>query len=275
MENILVLTDFSHSAAMAANAAVDLAIKLETNIILLNTYLTTPEPGNALTPAANRSDALLNEAGRLTHLINGHSAGSFKPGVKIMQEHGMLSAKVEMVQRSNAVLMIIMGSRSKINCNSFYGSDIYAVINKATCPVLVIPDSQHQFAIHNVVFLTDMPTTDINAAEYLAKLAKILKFDILISPVTDQVMVMDLLEADEPACFTGNLSKLNGEDICLANLQGDNFSQELITVEQPVKTSVIAIVHKKHYLYWRLFNQVQSKVLSQHNKASFLILPEA
>jgi nucleotide-binding universal stress UspA family protein len=275
MENILVLTDFSHSAAMAANAAVGLAIKLEANIILLNTYLTTPEPGDALTPVANRSDALLNEAGRLTHLINRHSAGDFKPGVKIMQEHGMLSAKVEMVQRSNAVLMIIMGSRSKINCNSFYGSDIYAVINKATCPVLVIPDSQHQFTIHNVVFLTDMPTTDINAAEYLAKLAKILKFDILISPVTDQVMVMDLLEADEPACFTGNLSKLNSNDECLANLQGDNFSQELITVEQPVKTSVIAIVHKKHYLYWRLFNQVQSKVLSRHNKASFLILPEA
>ncbi|MCO5946603.1 universal stress protein [Mucilaginibacter flavidus] len=275
MENILVLTDFSHSAAMAANAAVGLAIKLEANIILLNTYLTTPEPGGVLKCAVNRSDALHNEAGRLTHLINRHGAGSFKPGLKIMQEQGMLSANVEMVLRGNAVLMVIMGSRSKINSNSFYGSDIYAVINKATCPVLVIPDSQHQFVIHNLVFLTDMPTTDLNAAEYLAKLAKILKFDILISPVTDQVMVMDLLEADEPACFTGNVSKLNGDAVCLANLQGDNFSQELITVKQPVKTSVIAIVHKKHYLYWRLFNQVQSKVLSQHNKASFLILPES
>ena len=275
MENILVLTDFSHSAAMAANAAVSLALKLEANIILLNTYLTIPEPTGVLTPAVNRSDALFNEAGRLTHFINGQGAGSFKPGVKIMQEHGMLSAKVEMVLRGNAVLMIITGSRTKINYNSFYGSDIYAVINKATCPVLVIPDSPYQFTIHNLVFLTDMPTTDIKAAEYLAKLAKVLKFDILISPVTDQVMVMDLLEADEPACFTGNLSKLNRNEVCLANLQGDNFSQELTTVQQPVKTSVIAIVHKKHYLYWRLFNQVQSKVLSQHNKASFLILPEA
>lgn len=273
----MVLTDFSGSAMIAADAAVGLAEKLEANLLLLHTHLPAAQADATQTLAKNAITSLSNEAVRLKHRVNAHNHHGFRPAVNIMQATGTLSAKVEMLLKEIQVIMIVMGSRSKSNEDSFYGSDIYAVINKATCPVLVIPEIKGVFRIHDLVFLTDMPTTDIRAFEYLDRLAKLLAFNILISPITEQVMVMDLLEADEPGCFTCNLSRLNNSNnsACLANLQGANFSEELETVNRPVNVDVIAMVHKKHYLYWRLFNEVHSKVLEQHNSASFLILPEA
>jgi len=275
METILVLTDFSRSAAVAADAAVILAEKLEANILLLHTTLPRLEAEDSKTSISNEYTTLSNEAERLKHRVNAHNHHGFKPAVSAMQATGTLSAKVEAVIKETPIILIVMGSRSKSNDDSFYGSDIYAVINKATCPVLVIPEIKGTFKLRDLVFLTDMPTADIRAFEYLARLARLLAFNVLISPITEQVMVMDLLEADEPACFTCNLSRLNNSAACLANLQGINFSKELEMVDRPVNVDVIAMVHKKHYLYWRLFNEVHSKVLGQHNKASFLILPEA
>jgi len=275
METILVLTDFSRSAAVAADAAVILAEKLEANILLLHTCLPSSKADNPQTSISAEYTKLSNEAERLKHQVNGQKHHGFKPAVSAMQATGTLSAKVEEVIKETHVILIVMGSRSKSNNDSFYGSDIYAVINKATCPVLVIPEITGTLKLRDLVFLTDMPTGDIRPFEYLDRLAKLLAFNILISPISEQVMVMDLLEADEPACFTCNLYRLNSSAASLANLQGTNFSKELEIVDRPINVDVIAMVHKKHYLYWRLFNEVHSKVLAQHNKASFLILPEA
>lgn len=283
MKTVLILTDFSESARNAAETGIVIAEKLKANILLLNAEVantlangaTASKNSESASAQSRRDDAINRELLRLKTFLAGrdHTPGR-KPVLRLFNAKGSLSANVQTVLREYDIVMVIMGGRSKPNNNSFFGSDIYAVLNKVSCPVLIVPQTKTGLQIRNLVFLTELPTEDIKTIKYLAKLSGIFNFNIHLCHISEELLVTDLIEAEDVSGFTKGVSKLNVRHPSFRKLQGDNYMTELEKYSQSISADILAMVHKKPYVFWRLFNEVHSKTLTNNPKSPLLILPE-
>ena len=281
MKTILVLTDFSNSARNAAETAVLIAESLNTDILLLNNHSSTSLATQDVKPvsdsksfqSSNNAD-MQKEAVRIEKIISKRKESNRKHIVNCINTEGLLSASVAMVLKKHPIIMIIMGGRITTNCKSFFGSDIYAVVNKANCPILILPDHKFDLKIKNLVFVTDLPTKDIKDVKYLVKLSGVFKFNIHLCHISDQVLIMDLIEAEDLSGFTSAVAKLNLRSISFRNLKGSNYVKEVEKFTKSVRADIVAMVHKKHFLFWRLFNDDHSKKLTTNQNTPYLILPE-
>ena len=150
VKSLLVLTDFSHSAKNAANFALNLAEKLNANIILFNSYL-IPDVGFDSWPSkdvASRSKESLDNLESETLRIQETSAirkNTFKPQIESVSFEGSISENVtEIITEKQNIIMVIMGGGK---CNGKddmdFGIQITDVLVNVKCATLVIPNLEY------------------------------------------------------------------------------------------------------------------------------------
>ena len=286
MKTILVLTDFSKSAENAADIAVRLAGKLHADVLLFNVYMLIPIiPSteavewaliNTYGNSHEESNKALNkEAERLRKLIKHMDVEPGKPEINIVNEAGAVAECVHHLQKKREIEMRVMGSSKKPYNNFFLGSDTKEVLNKTTCPVLIIPEKQSALDIKNVVFATDNSDEDLRAITYLNTLSAQLKFRIHVSHVSDPLHEpVSVIKGNDEAVMIRNINKIHSKDISYTILTGDNMVKELETFIHAINADVLAMVRKKHSFFWRLFHQSHTKQFIEHPKMPLLIFPE-
>lgn len=148
--NILVPVDLSESSLNALEAAVNIAKKHEASIQVLNVEennLNTLEDINTpyFTNPANSTDVLNALVGAIQH----------KHGIKpvILNEEGNVAdriIKTSFLQHSD---LIVMGAHGASGYrDGFIGSNTYAVIKNAWCPVLSVPSKKQLTGCKNILF---------------------------------------------------------------------------------------------------------------------------
>ncbi|WP_442587348.1 universal stress protein [Pedobacter sp. AW31-3R] len=285
MKTVLVLTDFSESARVAADVAIDIAVKLNANIMVLNTYkglykfpsveITSWTMGNyALLMQTSKSN-MNKEVIRMNKQIAAFSTEERKPKIISVCHSGPLAETVRDIVHSENIMMVIMGGRKKINENAAHGSDINAVLSKLSCPTLIIPEDQKATVINRIVFATDLGGSDINAIKWLSKLSEIYKILIHVRHIQKEVLAGEIEEQDDiSACMTA-ISGLNSKNISFQYLRGNDVAQELGTFNKITQEDILALVHKKHSFIWRLFHAKACEVVATHRKTPILIIPES
>ena len=166
MKTILVLTDFTKNAAHAASSALMLAEKLGTRLLLFNTFYNMPIlPSNGgssgpwvvedLVLRETDCDKKLKQlSADLQKQVRPHSAN--KPQIAVQYGEGELSRNIETILQEIDVELIVMGARSGSAINHiFTGSDTRAVIDRATRPVLIIPENQGLQNLRKITFATN------------------------------------------------------------------------------------------------------------------------
>ena len=285
MKTVLVLTDFSQGSRVAADVAIQMAAKLNANILLFNSYKVMPLfPSVEVTTWTMQHYALLMqtskgnlnlEAERLNSLIEDLPAEFRKPELICMSESGSLAENVRALVRAKDITMVVMGGRKEINANVVYGSDINAVLGKINCPTLIIPETQTITDIKRIVFATDLTGSSLYAINWLTKFSVIYKILIHVRHLPKAVLAGDYEEEDDISeCMTA-ISKLNSTNISFQYIRGNDVARELGTFNKITQEDILAIVHKKHSFIWRLFHANASEGLASHNKTPILIIPES
>lgn len=282
MKEILVLTDLSANAENAAQYAVMLSSKLNSNIFLFNTFLNAiiipnytggPASVDGIIELEDESKNKLELlADKLAVSISHLPSTAYKPKIKWQLGEGSLNNNIDELARSQKPEMIIMGARTDSALEHiFIGSDTSAVIEKADCPVLVVPKIYTWKKIEKIVLATDFDEADIKAIEFLTKLGRVMEFKLEIVHVT--------LPGNEE---TSQLNEINFKDriadfhyapLTYKTIKGQDVINRLNRFCHETHADILTITHHKHSFFARLvLTSLTQKALS-HQKIPLLVLP--
>lgn len=196
MKTILVPTDFSENASNALEYAVETARAVNASVLVLHVY----HPPRSV-QSAIRSSMLTEEVREATKQAKEKLETITKT---ILQEYPTVSCTYDIVvgetvseilsvaQRINPD-MIVMGTQgaSKV-VNVLFGSNTAAIIEKAECPVLCIPQNLPFRIPEKILFATKFSFGDIEGSSKLVEIAKAFDSSIVFGHV-----VVGIEETDE------------------------------------------------------------------------------
>lgn len=284
MKTILVLTDFSKNAKIAAQIAIEVADKINAGILLFNAYPRFPflpseefvawPPEYYVAFKDESADKISKEKKRLIKLISQKQDLKAKIDIKYITSEGAVAEHLPSLIKEKDIYMIIIGGREKTAGNFLFGSEINGVLSKASCPIL-ITGNKKALTIKNIVFATDLETNDIQNIECLLAQSKIFHYHLHICHVSQPpVFAPDFDEEDRTSVFINALSKVNYDNLSYKNLEGDHIGKELEKFSQEINGDLYVLVHKKQSIFWRILHQSPSKTLLKQQQRPILVLPE-
>ncbi len=283
MRTILVLTDFTENASHAAKCAVMLGSKLNTNVLLFNTYITAPViPQYAGGPSA--VDEIMQREklckNKLQHLylaledtIHRLEPGTSKPAVYTQSGEGSLGMNVEEIIQQKDIELVVMGSRSYSTIEHLLnGSETSEVINRSARPVFILPHNVNLKRIKKVVFATDFDQADINAVRYLTKIGKKFNFHLEIVHVAiyGDNNTLTVAKAKE---FLSQVSKLDYPAITYNAVKGKGVINRLNSLCDETGADMLALMHHQHSFFMRLFQQSTTREALLNQSIPLLVIP--
>ncbi|MCR8560803.1 universal stress protein [Mucilaginibacter sp. BJC16-A38] len=282
MKKILVLTNLGDLASHAALSAIPLSAKLNTNILLLHSWVTQ----TALVEYPNSSwgiDTLLygerckDKLELLTeHLqaeVDDLPDGVHHPSIDWQQEDGSVDHCASARLKKGDIELIIMGSPAGSSLDHLIlGSDTALVINKADRPVLVVPAERGLEELTKVTFASDFSDGDIAAVHYLTRLGR--KFNFHLEIVHVVVFGQDDSEAIERRkSFERHVAKFHYPNISYENIYGKNVIERLQRLCRENGSDLLVLSHDHRSFWNRLFKSTHSSEALKSQELPVLIIP--
>jgi len=282
MKKILVLTDFSKHAANAAELGALLCARLNTNLLLFNTYVTTSATPFVGTPwmaedliwgEDDSKDNLNKLAAQLKLFIKQDRPGETAPVIYCDNGEGKLGNIVPYIIHKEKVELIVMGARAEDpDDDNLFGSDLNSVIQKTNRPVLVIPSKVDPNKLHKVIFATDFDEADIKAIHYLDKLGKLLNFQLeivhIIQPGKDT-----MVKGQKEMALEEKVARLNYPQITYHEVEGGHFADNIMRIYKEAGAGLLAMVHHQHSFIMRMLHQSATKSILDNQEVPLMIFP--
>lgn len=283
MKTILVLTDLSENAANAARAGAMIAANLQADMLLFNAYVTAPIiPQYAGGPwvmdeIAEREHMSIEKLEKQRNLLEAYLSGTgvepAQPIIHIRAGAGKLAVNVAEITHQRKVEMIVMGSRSGNTIDHLVsGSDTFAIIDKSTRPVLIVPPDNESRKFKKMVFATDFDDDDITALPYLIKLAKQLNFKIEIVHIKT-FGEGDITANSQLRTFLSEIDKHKYPGITYNEIKGKDVVNRLNAFCTETKADALALTHHQDSFLMRLLRNSTSKKILSNQQIPMLVIP--
>lgn len=273
MKNILVPTDFSKNAEVAMNYAMVLARQQNAKITLLNAF--SLSYANAEVPFE-----VINEEIKETKKDSETQLAKLADKIKqagdircesISVEDSPVEAILNAIKEKQ-IDFVIMGTKGATNlASAIFGSNAAKVIEKASCPVIAVPEEAGFTPIKKITFATAFHDNDIPALKELVKIAEPLRMQINILHVSD---ILQSREGEKKRME--DFKELVNREISYNNLsfqmlQEDSASQGLENYLKDESTGMIAMSTHRHSLFDRIFNSSLTKHMAYHSSIPLLV----
>lgn len=282
MKNILVLTDFSASAARAADCALVVAAKLGADVLLVNVYPITPYlPPFGLaelvqsSPARKRREStvrLNREIRRLEKRQRGSEVPGHRPAIRPIPLEGQLAECAAQLARRRDSLLILMGVSEISYGDLLFDGDVKAVLQLATRPMLIIPSTWNKGDLRHFLFASDLEEDDQQVLGRLVSLCALLKARVSVSHVSRPVLIPDFAEEVRVSAFMEKIKDLYPGIRCYA-VTGANTLAALEKTSDERQADVIAMRYQKHPAFYRLFHENPLKEAIAYGKIPLLLFP--
>ena len=274
MKTILVLTDFSAKAEHAAKMAMQIAAMVKAQVRLYTTFHAAQVfPSDAgvypffedFSEEEKQSDERLNElAERLKQ--------SFKkadlPPVSFTSMPGNLAENVEDLEP----WLIVMGGKSKTSAlNHFlFGSNSSAVMEKAKCPVLIVPEETDIKAFKKIAFATDLQPSETDSISFLEEFGKAWDSSIMVLHVSDKQHPDDIWDGQYDyykSIISGSHPSMHYTDV-----RGKDIAKAIHKYAGHEEVDLVAIAHKKRSFIGQLLHKSIGKDMLNYQDIPVLIL---
>ncbi|MEW6468773.1 MAG: universal stress protein [Bacteroidota bacterium] len=176
---ILVPVDFSLNSVLALDYAAALARKSRSPILLLHAVYAGPLNG-LLTPAAAREESRR----KLKELEQRAREAKVKCG-SVLKTGLAVNAILERARKKD-IGLIIMGTKGASGIKgALLGSVTAAVIGRASCPVIAVPERYIFRDIRHIVYASDYRSSDTEALAALSDMAGLMGAEITVIHVPD------------------------------------------------------------------------------------------
>lgn len=180
----LVPVDFSEGAANAVRYAAALAETGGASLVILHVVVPPFDEHAFLAFDADavRSEAMAKLESWAADLCSGFNI-AFESKVRV----GEVAEETRQLADLMNIDFIIMGTREVTAMRKLlYGSHATEVIERASCPVLAIPEDEPFVPYRKIVYATDYQPSDLHALTKLSQLAKITGAAIDVVHITEE-----------------------------------------------------------------------------------------
>jgi nucleotide-binding universal stress UspA family protein len=285
MKTILVLTDFSIRADHAAHYALKLAQKIKANLLLCNI---TPAP--AIEPMSSQvawpgrnyeifKEDSINELTELAERLNKQLNkdlvdGEFMPAIAKASKAGVVADIIEEIATYQHIIMAVISMHSPDVSGAFLLEDhANEIIEKANCPVLVVPFEAAFKGFKKISFATDLTHSGMDILHSLYGLTKYFDSEILITHVADQ----NSLDVEEQHVikqfFDLEYSKINYPKIYYRAIKSNSVITGLDWLSEHTDIDLLVLVHRKRNFFQKIFDESVTQKLADHLTKPMLVLP--
>jgi nucleotide-binding universal stress UspA family protein len=267
MKTILVPTDFSENAENALRYAINLAKRMQAKIILMHSFHSEHTPNYASVDVFSFDiEKVLEETKAKSHekLKSFYNTilQDFKYPVEYVISYNLLVDAVLTIMEEENIDLIIMGTHGAdgILSRQIFGTNSSNVVERAKCPVIIIPQNAKPGDIRTIAYSTQYLDSDITCLQTLVDIAKLFGATIQLIHVS--------LYDDESAKKHMQEFRLKVqenvlcEDISFKLLIGSNVEKRIeayIKEEEKVDLLVMSAHHRN--LMDKLFGKSITKVL--------------
>ncbi len=273
MKRILTPTDFSENASNALEYAVEMASAFKAQLIVLHVH----------SPSMTRQSALQTvmseDFKRATHddrekLKAIESTINLEYPELQCRTHVVVGDAVDEIletARTSEVDLIVMGTKGASRMtNVLFGSNTAAIIERASCPVLCIPDRLQFKKPRKFLYSTNFTYSDISSAVTLTELARAFHASVIFAHV-----VVGADESDEEIevikKFAEEIRKVTGyPDVTGLVISDASINTGLDALIEKTGVDVIALATRRRTLFERIFNPSITKKLSYYTNIPLL-----
>lgn len=271
MKSILVPTDFSENAANAIEYAAVIAQACQSTIRLITVYTPAVSRYNVIRPLLAEEVAQakieLHEKLQLT----AKTVKDLYPDVPCQVYVGTGEVVEEILNAAKEADIIIMGTQGASSIEKvLLGSNAAEIIEKADCPVLVIPASAACKIPKKILFATDYAYGDIEGAKLLTSMGRYFDATITFVHITTQE---EDTEEEEKLIekFTAEIRQATNYTNINSKILSDNtVIMGLDTILQNSGADMMALSTRRRNLFEKLYNPSLTKKLAHYTRIPLL-----
>jgi len=285
MKTILVPTDFSEAAANAARYGLFLAQHLQADLQLIHSFKVPAETRAAAQSAwplddyeQVKYDSAL-ELDRLRHQLELKTIAEVSPHPYISRISGIaeLGEVTTMVRnlvdhyRSPLVVMGMSGGGQLQRL--LLGSCSRDLIDKATFPVLLVPNHPFPLQLRKIAFATDLSSDDIELLHSLASLAGPFNAEILVAHITDAKYDAATHQQLVDRFLSEVMAKANYGQIHYRHIKSIDVDHGLDWLSEHGMIDMLAMVHRPHPIFEKILKGSHTQRLARHIGIPLLVFP--
>ncbi|RYG54179.1 MAG: hypothetical protein EOO01_02285 [Chitinophagaceae bacterium] len=283
MKKLIILTDFSKTARNAANIAVEMAIELQLDILVVNSYLApfaifaAEGEGRSLLDsrliATSSEEGLKKEARRLRRIANSQSRSGAKISIDTISTLETLNQAIKTLMKTIEVQLVVIGVHETALPVFFSGMDIDQLLRQLICPVLIVPRKFKALKVDDFVFASNLGAEDLSLLREGISYAKTFGFNIHVCHVSKPVFVPDFIEEDNVRRFEHRVALLGEGNITFTNLKGKNLTKTLNEFNKSISADMLGIIYNPHSIAWKLLHGNHSPKLIRNQQLPLMIFP--
>jgi len=272
MKTILVPTDFSKNASYALNYAIELAKQENAKLILLHAYhidyTNSYVPANLIEKeiqeAEQKSNAHLKTlTTKVTH------AGNIKCEYISTQDFAV-DAILSTIKEKN-IDLVVMGTKGASGLTEvIFGSNTAKVIEKATCPVIAVPENALFKTIKKITYASDYHNSDMEALKKVLELAKPFKAQLNVLHITEKKHLTGDEKQKMQKFMDEVQKKIKYNNLSFQVLHGEDIEQKLEEYLEDESTDLLVMSTHHRNLLDKLFNTSITKKLAFHTKVPLM-----
>ncbi|MGZ3866688.1 MAG: universal stress protein [Bacteroidia bacterium] len=269
---ILVPTDFSKNAAHALNYAIDVAKHRNAKLILLHAYnidfAASYIPVNLIESeireAAKKSDTQLK--GLQTKVAH---AGHIN--CECLSRNDNPVEAILSVIKEKDIDLVIMGTQGASGISGlFFGSNTAAIVEKASCPVMAIPDETRVNKLRKITYASNYHHSDISIIAEVTEFARAYNAQINILHITPEKEFAREEKHKMEAFIAEAEKKINYNNLSFQLLHGTDPEEKLAEYLQDDTTDLLVISTQHRTFYERIVERSITKRLVQYVKIPVL-----
>lgn len=274
MKTILVLTDFTRKAENAAEFAVQIAAEVNAKVHL---YTAFPAPQVFPSDAGvypffedySEDEKIYNaKLQELAEKLKKSYIQKASPPISFTSRPGNLAGNIDEMKP----WLIVMGGKSESSALShfLFGSNSSAVIDRASCPVLIVPEKADPKAFKKIVFATDLQPSEKDSLLFLEKFGSLWDASITVLHVSDKKLPEDIW--DDRYDYYKNIISGNNPSISYTDVRGKDIVETISKYATHQDVDLVAIAHQKRSFIGQLLHKSIGKNMLNYHKAPVLIL---
>ena len=273
MKTILVPTDFSLNATAALDYAAALARKEKARMVILHAVHLSyelPEMHGEPIPAdagRNKKDA----SKRLAMMCSGIRSKFGVDCTSVTKAGFAQDIIIESIREIHPDL-VIMGTKGESGFKSqILGSNASNIMDKATCPVLVVPEKAEINRTGRILYATDYLASDVESLAQLVVIAKALKASIEVLHISDRDYSEEAENYFMEEFEQRVRKKIVYKKLNFHLLTGKSFEKELENYVKEAQPEILAMSAQHRGLFDKLFRKSHTQYAAYHTNIPLLV----
>jgi nucleotide-binding universal stress UspA family protein len=272
MKTIMVPTDFSDCSANALEYAIWINGRLNAELLLFHSYF-VPFPVTEI-PVAMPGDVMVKQSAAET--LNGivKKYSGLYPGMKFSSEmlEGFSDIEIleEIALRKPDLIVIGTHGISTVK-KIFFGSNTAAVIEKAGCPVIAVPDGLKLRRLNRIVFAANFGKDDCENACSLVQIARLFSAKVILLHLCTKGEEM-IYKNEELKIFRNRVAELAGyENIDEKVMEGDDLYHGINNYLNETKADLFVINMRNRSFFQRIIQPGLTNKIVNHAQIPVMV----